>query len=91
MPGSLLCRIVNGLTSCRAYFLCLSETHEEWVEWTCENFIGTRVRATALENAVAYVRWTIAEFGALRANLAKFAVLLAYLLHPWETHEEWSE
>ena len=43
MPGSLLCRIVNGLTSCRAYFLYLLETHEEWVEWTCENFIGTRV------------------------------------------------
>ena len=28
------------------------------------------------------------KFPRLRADLAKFAVLLTYLLHPWETHEE---
>ena len=28
------------------------------------------------------------EFPRLRANLAKFAVLLVYFLHPWETHGE---
>ncbi len=33
----------------------------------------------------------LGKFPRLRANLAKFAVLLPYLLHPWETHGEWVE
>ena len=37
----------------------------------------------------AYVRFK--KFPRLRADLAKFAVLLAYLLYPWETYEEWVE
>ena len=52
------------------------------------------------------VRWTIAEFARVaRENLLRETMLgsrfcsiinglnflLAYLLHPWETHEEWVE